>query len=79
VTNFGLAKKLDGDSELTLSGRVLGSPSYMSPEQASGKRGQMGRYSDVYSQRAVPFEFDYGTSPPSGKFWHYLPLSNSLH
>jgi serine/threonine-protein kinase len=35
VTDFGLAKRLDADIDLTLSGQVLGSPSYMSPEQAS--------------------------------------------
>jgi len=40
VTDFGLARRLEGDSELTLSGQVIGSPNYMPPEQAEAKRGQ---------------------------------------
>jgi serine/threonine protein kinase len=63
VTDFGLAKRLDVNSELTLSGQVLGSPSYMSPEQASGKRGKTGRYSDVYSLGAILFHLLTGRPP----------------
>jgi serine/threonine protein kinase len=47
VTDFGLAKRLEGDSELTVSGQVLGSPNYMPPEQATGKRGTLSRRTDV--------------------------------
>ncbi len=53
VSDFGLAKRLDVESELTLSGQVLGSPNYMSPEQAGGKRGLVGNRSDVYSLGAI--------------------------
>jgi WD40 repeat protein len=58
ITDFGLAKRLPGKSEitnqkpemdLTVSGQVLGSPNFMPPEQASGKHGKVGRYSDVYA------------------------------
>ena len=45
VTDFGLAKRLEAETELTLSGQVLGSPNYMSPEQAVAKRGTVGKRS----------------------------------
>src|SRR3989304_3739955 len=49
ITDFGWAKRLDGESSLTLTGQLLGSPNFMPPEQASGKRGVVGRPSDVYA------------------------------
>lgn len=42
VTDFGLAKRLEGDPSLTLTGQVLGSPSFMPPEQASSDHGKIG-------------------------------------
>ena len=60
ITDFGLAKRLADNSSfdirhssLTLTGQVLGSPNFMPPEQAAGKRGQVGPHSDVYSLGAV--------------------------
>jgi len=53
VTDFGLAKRLDGESDLTLSGQVLGSPNFMSPEQAAGVRGKVSRRTDVYGLGAI--------------------------
>ena len=52
ITDFGLAKRIAG-ADLTLSGQVLGTPSYMPPEQADPKRGQPTAASDVYSLGAV--------------------------
>jgi WD40 repeat protein/predicted Ser/Thr protein kinase len=49
VTDFGLAKRLDAESSLTMTGHLLGSPNFMPPEQAGAKRGKVGRPSDVYA------------------------------
>jgi WD40 repeat protein len=53
VTDFGLARRLGGDSSLTLTGQVFGSPRFMPPEQASGRRGAVGPHSDVYGLGAI--------------------------
>jgi WD40 repeat protein len=63
VMDFGLAKRLEGDASLTLSGQVLGSPSYMPPEQCDAKRGKVGRYSDVYSLGATLYHLITGRAP----------------
>jgi WD40 repeat protein/serine/threonine protein kinase len=63
VTDFGLAKRLEKDSELTLSGQVMGSPSYMAPEQAAAHRGLVGKRSDVYSLGAVLYHLLTGRPP----------------
>lgn len=63
VTDFGLAKRLEKDSELTLSGQVLGSPSYMPPEQAAAHRGLVGKRSDVYSLGAILYHLLTGRAP----------------
>ena len=56
VTDFGLAKLVEADSALTVTGVVMGTPSYMSPEQASGSHEQIGPASDVYSLGAILYE-----------------------
>jgi serine/threonine protein kinase/WD40 repeat protein len=53
ITDFGVAKRMKGDSDLTLTGQVLGSPSFMPPEQASGERGRIGPPSDIYALGAI--------------------------
>lgn len=63
ITDFGLAKRIEGNSDLTLTGQVLGTPSYMPPEQASGKRSLIGAASDIYALGAVLYEL-LGSRPP---------------
>ncbi len=53
ITDFGLAKLIESDVELTASGAIMGTPAYMSPEQAAGRRGSMNLATDVYGLGAI--------------------------
>jgi tRNA A-37 threonylcarbamoyl transferase component Bud32 len=63
VTDFGLAKCVAGNSHLTASGEILGTPSFMSPEQAAGKSAETGVACDVYSLGAVLYALVTGRPP----------------
>jgi WD40 repeat protein len=66
VTDFGLARRIEGDSSLTVSGHPLGSPSYMPPEQASARGGKVGPRSDVYGLGATLYHLLAGHPPFQG-------------
>ncbi len=55
LTDFGLAKDIESDSQLTSDGQVMGTPSYMAPEQADGRSEEIGPLSDVYALGAILF------------------------
>lgn len=63
VTDFGLAKFFHANEHLTRTGAILGTPSYMSPEQASGRSNQLGPASDVYSLGTVLYHALTGRPP----------------
>ena len=65
VTDFGLAKRLDADAGLTSTGQVMGTPSYMPPEQAAG-RADLGPSADVYSLGAVLYALAGGPAAVPG-------------
>ncbi|MBI2806978.1 MAG: serine/threonine protein kinase [Planctomycetes bacterium] len=66
VTDFGLAKQMETNSDQTRTGAILGTPSYMSPEQAAGRK-EISPVSDVYSLGAILYELTTGKPPFCGE------------
>ncbi|MEX0677378.1 MAG: serine/threonine-protein kinase [Pirellulales bacterium] len=66
VMDFGLSKRETGDVTVTVEGQVLGTPAYMSPEQASGQAHHVDGRSDVYSLGAILYELLTGELPFRG-------------
>jgi eukaryotic-like serine/threonine-protein kinase len=67
ITDFGLAKLMESDVELTASGAVMGTPAYMSPEQAAGQRGAMTLATDVYGLGAIFYALLTDSAPFAGE------------
>jgi serine/threonine-protein kinase len=63
VTDFGLAKRASEDSAVSLSGAIMGTPSYMAPEQANGSRKALRPTTDVYGLGAIFYELLTGLPP----------------
>ncbi len=63
VSDFGIAKEVSGLSHLTLTGEVLGTPSYMAPEQAQAKADQIGPATDLYALGAMLYCMITGRPP----------------
>ena len=67
ITDFGLAKRLESDSRQTETGQIMGTPSYMAPEQASGNTKDVGPAADVYALGAILYEMLTGRPPFMGR------------
>jgi tRNA A-37 threonylcarbamoyl transferase component Bud32 len=75
IADFGLAKRVAGDSQLTQTGVILGTPSYMAPEQATPRNKAVGAAADVYALGAILYDLLTGRPPFQGETaWDTMQL-----
>jgi WD40 repeat protein len=74
ISDFGLAKLLDSDADLTRTNEVVGTPHYMAPEQAQGHRSKIGPTTDIHALGVILYELLTGRPPFQG----VMPLDIQL-
>ena len=67
IADFGCARSIEDDTNLTIDGSILGTPMYMSPEQASGKANEADQRTDIWSLGIMLFEMISGEKPFKGQ------------
>lgn len=73
VMDFGLAKRIaHSEDSMTIDGTIVGTPVYMSPEQARGEKSRVGPKSDQYSVGAILYEMLCGKTPYRGELWSVI-------
>ncbi len=80
VMDFGLAKReADEAARVTIEGQIIGTPAYMSPEQAKGNTAGVGPHSDQYSVGVVLYEMLCGQTPYVGDAWSVMSRVGDVH
>jgi eukaryotic-like serine/threonine-protein kinase len=67
ISDFGLAKRIEGASDVTGTGQILGTPSYMAPEQTTGRTLDVGPAADIYALGAILYRLLTGRPPFQGE------------